>query len=135
MCACGGEAAGASVPRRLLLFEPHGPLRDAVAACVSELGYRAEIGPRLWDTLARAEEDAELILLVELCQDCIHPHAVSEVSRRLAALERVVLIVETVAAAQVWRSYLPEALFLNTPFELCELFEALSAVDAPLVPA
>jgi hypothetical protein len=72
------------------------------------------------------------VLLVELCQDCIPRQAVDEVTRRLAALERVVIIVETVTAAQVWRSHLPEAVFLTTPFELSELFDALSSVDAPV---
>jgi hypothetical protein len=115
----------------LLLFEPHGPLREAVVACVSEIGYQTEIGATLWDTLRRAEADAQLVLLVELCQDCIPRDAVEEVIRRLAAIQRVVVIVETVTAALVWRSHLPDAVFLTTPFELCELFEALASVDMP----
>jgi hypothetical protein len=47
MTTPSGEGATAAVPRRLLLFEPHGPLRDAVVACVSEIGYRTEIAPQL----------------------------------------------------------------------------------------
>jgi hypothetical protein len=115
----------------LLLFEPHGPLREAVVACVSDIGYQTEIGATLWDTLRRAEADSQLVLLVELCQDRVPRDAVEEVIRRLAAIPRVVVIVETVTAALVWRSHLPDALFLTTPFELSELFEALAAVAVP----
>jgi hypothetical protein len=115
----------------LLLFEPHGPLREAVVACVAEIGYQTEIGATLWDTLRRAEADAQLVVLVELCQDCIPRDGVEEVIRHLAAIQRVIVIVETVTAALVWRSHLPDAVFLTTPFELCELFAALAAVDAP----
>lgn len=122
---------GTGLGRRLMLFEPHGPVRDVLVECVAEIGFRPEAPTTLPETLSRAEGDGLAIVLVDLCASCLDDQSVVGLTDRLAALPQLVVIVDSVAALRQWEASLTGAIILTAPFDLEDLLTTLSAFHGP----